>query len=271
MQVEIYTADRESLPNHLRKLWRYRQLIWVFAIRDLRVKYSQTFLGLGWTIIQPLTGLTIYTFFFGYFLGWKAGNLPYSLYVLTGLLGWNFFSYIVIQGTASLQDSAIIMRKIYFPKAILPLSKVVVGSVELGVSMLLLIPLLFYYGQTLSWRVLFVPVLLLLNAALALFLVFAVTAMAFKKRDLYHVVPFMMYFGIWTAPVFFTKDVMPVDFQFLWAINPIAGVVEAWRFCLFPTMSFDMVFLPGLLLCIPLFLLGLALFVARESEFSDAA
>lgn len=123
MHKVVITSQPDSIIGYIQKIWRYRVLIYVFAKRDLKVKYAQTFLGLGWTILQPLTALLIFTFFFGYVLNWKSENLPYPLYVLTGLLGWNFFSYIVYQGSSSIQDSGNIIKKIYFPKIILPYLK----------------------------------------------------------------------------------------------------------------------------------------------------
>lgn len=205
VQVKIISSNADSLVEYCKKLWQYRALIAVFARRDLKVKYSQTILGLGWTIVQPLTGLLIFTFFFGYIMGWKADGLPYSLYVLSGLLGWNFFTYIVFQGINSVQESGHIIKKIYFPKAVLPLSKVLVALVELSVSFVLLIPLLIWYDHSISWRVVFIPAVLLFNTLIALFLVFITASISYKIRDLFHLVPFLMYFGIWVHPYFSPK------------------------------------------------------------------
>src|SRR5690606_28983530 len=117
-------------------------------------------------------GLLIFTFFFGYVLKWKAEGLPYSLYVLSGQLGWNFFAYIVHQGSSSTQEASTIIKKIYFPKAVLPLSKVLVALVELIISFLLIIPLLIWHEQAISWHIIFFPIALLFNALIALFVVF---------------------------------------------------------------------------------------------------
>lgn len=267
----IITSKPDTLLVYLRKIWQYRALIFVFAKRDLKVKYAQTWLGLGWTIIQPLTGLFIFSFFFGYVLQWKAEGLPYSLYVLSGLLGWNFFTYIVYQGMASVQESAQVIKKIYFPKAVLPLSKVVVGLVELSVSFLLLVPLLIWYGQALSWRIVFVPIVLFFNVLIALFVVFLAASLSYRIRDLSHLVPFLMYFGIWITPVFFTKTVLPQHIDFIWYFNPMAAVVEGWRWCLFADWPFDLHFAPALGSIIVLFVLSFYLYSKAENKFSDFA
>jgi lipopolysaccharide transport system permease protein len=265
----VITARPDGLADYLKKIWKYRALTWVFAQRDLKVKYAQTFLGLSWTIVQPLTALAIFTFFFGYVLQWKTGVLPYTLYVLSGLLGWNFFSYIVFQGSFSAQESSNLIKKIYFPKIILPISKVYVALAELGVTLLLLIPLFFWYGQSLSWRVMFIPLVILFNILIALFVVLTIASLGYRRRDLFHLVPFLMNFGIWFTPVFFSKDILPGKISFIWYFNPMASVVDAWRWCLFPGYQFDVLSLPALLISIVLFIFGFLLYKKTESEFSD--
>lgn len=262
-------SKSDSLLVSLKKVWEYKALAITFAKRDLKVKYAQTILGIGWSIIQPLTALLIFAFFFGYILNWKAEGLPYSLYVLSGLLGWNFFSYVVYQGTSSIQDSAMLIKKIYFPKAVLPFSKIYIALVELLISLILFIPLLIWHQQSISWKIVFIPLVLVFNALAALFLVFTSNALAYNKRDILHVIPFLMYFGIWVTPVFFTKQTLPDTLQIIWYINPMAAVTEAWRWCLFPQWEFDLSFLPGLLVLIPLFLIGFWLFIKNERKFSD--
>jgi lipopolysaccharide transport system permease protein len=271
MNKIVITSEPESLVNYLKKIIRYSPLILVFAKRDLKVKYAQTFLGLGWSILQPLTALAIFTFFFGYILEWKADNLPFALYVLSGLMGWNFFSYVIFQAVAGIQESDQLIKKIYFPKAVLPLSKICVAMVELGITLTLLIPLMLWYGQPLSWHVIFAPFILLFNSLMALFVVFFIISLAYRKRDLFHLVPFIMYFGIWCTPVFFTKNILPEKLNFIWYFNPMASVVEGWRWCLFPNWNYDVRFLPALFIIIPLFIIGFYMYKKAEREFSDFA
>lgn len=269
--VVSYTAEPDGILQYLSKVWRHRELIRTFAARDLKTRYAQTYLGFGWALLQPLTALAIFTFFFGFILDWQGDGMPYPLHVLSGLLIWNFFTYVVFQGSQSIQESGQLIRKIYFPKAVLPLSKVLSGLVELGISTLLIIPLMLWYGVTPSWRIILLPAVVLFATALALFLVFTVTALAYRRRDLHHLIPFLMYFGIWTAPIFFTKDLLPPEYQFVWTVNPVASLVEAWRWSIFPSHSFDLAYLPALLACLPLLLMGFVIFVRQEGRFSDFA
>ena len=269
MKKTIITPEADSLWLSLKKIWKYRELAYSFAIRDLKVKYAQTWLGVGWSVIQPLTALLIFTFFFGYILHWKAEGLPYSLYVLSGLLGWNFFSYIVYQGVSSIQGSSHLIKKIYFPKSILPISKVYVAFVELIISFILLIPLMFWFKEELSWKLIFIPLALFFNILAALSIVFFANAFAYKKKDVYHLVPFLMYFGIWVTPVFFTKNILPESLSVIWYLNPMASIVELWRWSLFSNLEFDLFYIPSLIVLLPLFLIGLWLFVKAERKFSD--
>ena len=269
MNKKIITAEPDALIDYLRKIWQYLPLVVVFAKRDLKVKYAQTFLGLSWTVLQPLTSLAIFTFFFGYVLKWKAGDIPYPIYVLSGLLGWNFFSYIVYQGSSSIQESGNIIKKIYFPKIIIPLSKVYLAMAELLITLLLLIPLLIWYGQSISWHIIFIPFILFFNTAIALAVVLFISSLAYKRRDVFHLVPYLMYFGIWLTPVFFSKSVLPKQINFIWFCNPMASVVEGWRWCLFPEWGYDWHSLPALLLSVPFFITAFTLYKKTENAFSD--
>lgn len=265
----MMTADSDSFAEFFSKIWKYRMLIFVFAKRDLKVKYSQTAIGLGWTLLQPLTALFIFTFFFGVLLNWKTDGIEYPVYVLSGLLGWNFFSYTVSAGTTGVQESAQLIKKIYFPKSVIPLSKMMLGLVELAFSLLILIPLLLYYGQSLSWKVIFLPLVLIFNAMCALALVFWISALAYKKRDLFHLIPFLLYFGIWFSPVFFSSDILPSQYTFVLDLNPMANVVQAWRWSLFNFGEFKLIWILNFSLVGFLLLMGMYVYNQKESSLTD--
>jgi len=267
----IITGKPDTIRDYLLKIWKYRSLIWIFAVRDLKVKYAQTWLGLGWSILQPLTSLAIFTFFFGFVLSWDAGDLPYSIYVLSGLLGWNFFSYIVSSGAASLQDSSQLIKKIYFPKSVLPLSKVLVALVELVASLVLLILLMIYFGEMVSWKIVFLPFVLLFNIICGLALVFWVAAFAYRMRDLYHLLPYVVYFGIWLTPVFFVVDFFPETLVYILDFNPISNVVELWRWMLFSYSDFKTIYLVNFVIMLFLCVWGMYVFNKKENRFSDYA
>lgn len=266
---QVITAQPDSFSEYFQKIWRYRALIWVFARRDLKVKYAQTAIGISWSVLQPLTGLFIFTFFFGYVLEWTSGDLPFALYVLSGLLGWNLFSYSVSAGSMSIQESSQIIKKIYFPKSILPFSKVVVALVDLLLAFALLIPLMIYYGQAPSWKIVFLPLVIVFNVLCALTLVFWVASFAYRKRDLFHLLPFIIQFGIWLTPVFFTNDFLPQNLRFLMEINPMANVVNAWRWMLFDGVAFSYVWILNFFLIALLCLGGMFYYNRKENAFTD--
>lgn len=267
--IQRISAEPDSLKDYIQKVKQYKSLIWVFAKRDLKVKYAQTSLGIAWTIIQPLTGLIIFTFFFSYILKWEAEFLPYSVHILTGLLGWNFFSYIVSNGSMSINESSSIIKKIYFPKSILPFSKVLVALVELGISFLLLVPLLIYFKLWLSWKIIFIPLVLLFNVFCALAIVFWLSSFAYKNRDLLHLLPYILNFGIWLTPVFFTNDILPENLQFLMEYNPMANVVNMWRWALFDQVVFQPIWIVNFIIISIIMVIGIIFYNKRENEFSD--
>ena len=268
-QITVYTSKSDLLPAYFKKIWDYRALIWVFAKRDLKVKYSQTVIGLGWTFLQPLTALVIFTFFFGFLLDWKSDGIAFPIYVLSGLLGWNFFAYSVNAGTMGLQESAHIIKTIYFPKSIIPLSKMILGLVDLGFSLLLLIPLLIYFGQSISWKIVFLPIVLFYNMMCALCLIFWISALAYRKRDLFHLIPYLLTFGIWFSPVFFSSDLLPEQYRYLLDLNPMTNVVQMWRWSLFDFGEMKWIWAVNFLIVFLLFLGGSYLYSKRESRFSD--
>lgn len=267
--IHYITAEPDSFAEFFKKIYHYKPLIIVFAKRDLKVKYAQTLIGIGWTLFQPLIAIAIYTFFFGYLLNWKTDDLPFPLYVLSGLLGWNFFAYIVNNGVNSLMESSSIIKKIYFPKSILALSKVGVALVELVFPLLLLIPMILYYGKPLLWTIVFIPLILFYNIICALCIVFWFSIFSYVKRDLLHVLPFILQFGIWFAPVFFSTSLLPDRLAIIMNFNPMANVVQLWRWSLFGDGQFHFLWLLNMVLVTLLTLLGMYFYNQRESQFVD--
>jgi len=255
----------------MRKAWNYKALVWVFAVRDIKIKYSQTFIGVGWSILQPLVTLAVYVFFLGFLVGSNVSGIPYYLYVLSGLVCWNLFSYIVFQGSSSIQNVSGQIRKVYFPKLIVPLSKAVVAIVEFGIGSIILFGAMMYSGQPVSAKILLLPVPIMLTIMLALSIAIGVAALSSKYRDLGHLVPFAMGIGMWCTPVFFSKDLLPSELYFVWYLNPMASVMELWRFSLFPEFGFERDFIFGIILVLPM-LFGTAwLFAKRDYQFAEEA
>lgn len=264
-----YQPESDSFVVFLQKIIQNSHLIWVFAKRDISVKYAQTSLGYFWALLQPLVALVIYTVFFGFVLNWESDNIPFPIYVLTGLLGWNFFSYIVNVGTLSFFDGGNLIKKIYFPKIILPFSKVIIGLVDLLIGLLLLIPLFIYYDLSISWKVIVIPVVMLLTAMCGLTLVFWLTIFSYKKRDVLHVIPFIINYGIWLTPVFFSATILPVKLRFILYFNPMNSIINCWRWTLFDSVHFQLNWLYSLAGMIVFFIFGLYFFNKAANKIAD--
>jgi lipopolysaccharide transport system permease protein len=268
-ETTTYTPKSDSFVLSIKKLYKYRSLIWVFAKRDLQVKYAQTTLGFLWGLFKPLFGVFIYVFFFGILLNWKTTSIPYPLYVLSGLIGWNLFSYIVLNGVSAIQESADLIKKVYFPKAILPLSKTVSGAVESLISLLLIIPLLFYYQIELSWNLIFIPLVLFFNVICGLAVTFFIASISIKRRDLIQVLPFLLNMAIWCTPVFLSADLFPKRFQYIFEVNPVANVIDAWRWVLLDGVDFELTWIANFIIASVLLAIGFYFYSKRENKFAD--
>ncbi len=254
----------DSWPQYFTSLWEYRSLILLFGHRDLKLKYAQSVLGWFWAIIQPGAALFIYTFFFHRIIGIQTGEVPYPLFVVCGIAAWNYFNYILHSGGFSLLENNHLIRKMYFPRLILPLSKAVSGLAELLVNFIFGLAVLLWYGVLPDTGVLLLPFFILLNAFTALCLAIFLAAATIRRRDFQHLIPFLLSFGIWFTPVFYPSELLPEAIRPFMYLNPMAWVIAGYRYCLigseFPSWSY------GFSL-IPLFIIGLAgLFIFRKME-----
>lgn len=242
----------------------------VFARRDLEVKYSQTILGLVWTIIQPLTGLLIFTFFFNRIVVLpEVPETGYSIFAFTGLMSWYLFSYIVYQSSTSLIENREVAQKIFFPRVILPLSKVFVALVDFSISLCLLLILMLVYGVCPNWKVFLLPLFLFFNIVSGLGISLWLSALTVKFRDLNHIVPYLVNFGIWLTPVFFPATLVPSNFTFLLYLNPMAGVVEGFRWSMSTFNEFDLNYIFGFVLSLSIFFSGLFFFKSIDDSIVD--
>jgi lipopolysaccharide transport system permease protein len=218
----------------LREIWAYRELLVIFAWRDLKVRYRQTVLGVVWVIGQPLLGMIIFTFLFNRVARIETA-LPYSVFVLSGLLIWNFFSGVVQHAGNSLIGSAFLISKVYFPRLAVPLSTVAVQLVDLGVSGVLLAALMVWYRVTPALSVLLLPLAILLALVFALGLGLWISALNVQYRDVRVVIPFVLQLAMYATPVVYPLERLPEKYRNLAVLNPLTGMVEAFRAALFGT------------------------------------
>lgn len=217
---------------NLAELWRYRELLWFLAMRDIKLRYKQTVLGVAWAVLQPLLTMIIFSIFFGRLGGMPSDGIPYPLFVLCALLPWQLFAYALSQSSNSVVNEQRLITKVYFPRLIVPISSVLSGLVDFGVAFALLLVMMVWYGVTPSWAVVTVPffVLLVLAAALAVGLWLA--ALNVQYRDFRYTIPFLTQFWMFASPVAYSSSLVPPAWRPLYGLNPMAGVIEGFRWAL---------------------------------------
>ena len=228
----LIKSEESGVQLNLGELWHYRELLYFLTLRDIKVRYKQTVMGLAWVIIQPLTTMLIFTLVFNRFVRLDAGALPYPLFALSGLLLWLFFANAVTNSTHSLVSNANLITKVYFPRMFIPAASVGAGLVDLAVAFLLLIVLCFYYHAPLTLNLLLLPVFVSLMALLALGVGLLSAAVTVKYRDLRHALPFIIQLWMFASPVIYPTSIVPERWHWLVTINPIAGIIEGFRACL---------------------------------------
>ena len=226
----IIEAGRES-SHYWNDLWHYRDLIGFLALRDIKVRYKQTVLGVGWALIQPVVTTIIFTFVFGKLAGMSAGGVPYPLMVLAGLLPWQFFSAALSGSSVSLISNANLISKVYFPRLIIPLSSLGLATIDFLVVLALYICSSIWFGRVPSWHWTLLPLFILVALTLAFGAGLWFTAMTVKYRDFKYIVPFVIQVGVFISPIGYSTGVVP-RWRTLLDLNPMTGVIDAFRWCL---------------------------------------
>lgn len=226
----ILEAGRAS-RHYWADLWRYRELLGFLAWRDIKVRYKQTTLGVLWALIQPAVTLAVFTFIFGKLAGMPAGNVPYPLLVLCGLLPWQLFAAAFSNASGSLVANTHLISKIYFPRLIVPLSSVAVALIDFCVVVLLLTALCLWWQFVPDWRVVLLPLFVVLTLVTAIGTGLWLTALTVKYRDFRFVVPFLLQVGLFLSPVGFSSTNLPT-WRALYSFNPMVGAIDGFRWCL---------------------------------------
>ena len=232
MNKTIIDAEKSKLSLNLKELFDYRDLFLVLAWRDIRVRYAQTFLGLFWAFIQPLATLLIFTLIFGRAIKVDTGSTPYPVFALCGMLSWSYFAYVLNQSGNSIIGAQEMVKKIYFPRLIIPLSKAMTGFVDFSVTLLFLVGLMLYYGVAISSSIIELPIYFVLNVMAALGVGIWVSSLTIRYRDFQHVIPFMVQVGLYATPIAYPATMIPEKYQLIYHLNPMAGVVEGFRWSL---------------------------------------
>ena len=234
--VQLPVVRRQARPGWVAidfaELWQYRELLIFYAVRDIKVRYKQTLLGAAWAILQPVLTMVVFSIFFGKLAGVPSDGLPYPVFSFCGLLPWQLFAFALTQSSNSLVQNAHVLTKVYFPRLIIPFSSVIAGLVDFVISFVVLVGIMLYYDITPGWALITLPLFVVLALAAALSVGLWLSALNVKYRDVCYTIPFLSQFWLFVTPVAYSSSLVPSKWQAVYAINPMVGVVEGFRWAL---------------------------------------
>lgn len=254
----------------IREIWRYKELLYFFVWRDLKVRYKQTAIGVAWAILQPFLSMIVFSVFFGKFLNVPSDGIPYPIFVYTGLLFWQFFSASLGETSNSLLSNRAIITKVYFPRLILPMASVAVQFVDFSIASIVLVGLMFYYGFVPHLiGLLIIPFLLLIAFLAAMGGGMILASINVKYRDVRYVLPYFIQIMLFLTPVIYPPSIVG-KYSWILAINPLTAVIKGARGALLGTEPINWLLLSISLVAVSvMFVLGLYLFKKTERYFAD--
>ncbi|WP_422035480.1 ABC transporter permease [Reyranella sp.] len=266
--LEAGRADRQYWSD----LWRYRELFFILAWRDVSVRYKQTVIGVAWAFVRPFMTMIVFTVVFGQLAKLPTeGNAPYAILVFAGLLPWTLATSILTDASNSVLTNSQLVSKVYFPRIIIPLSTVMVALVDFGVSLFILAGVMAWYGMMPDWHILLLPVFVVLALLVALGPALWAAATIVKYRDFRFVIPFVVQIGLYVSPVGFSAKVVPPEWQLLYSMNPMVGVIDGFRWAILGGAS--PLHLPGfavsMMVAAGMLWLGIHTFRRTERGFAD--
>jgi lipopolysaccharide transport system permease protein len=268
---EILIEPGRGMVNYWRDLWHYRELFYFLAWRDLAVRYKQTVIGVAWSVIQPVLTVVVFTIVFGRIAKLPSGGVPYPILVFAGILPWTFFATAVTGCASSMIANANMVAKVYFPRVVLPAGTTIVALVDFLISLAILAVLMAIYAYAPTWQIVTIPLFLLLAFVTALGSGLWLAALNVKYRDFRYIIPFLVQFGLYISPVGFSSRLVPANWQALYSLNPMVGVINGFRWAILGRQTSIVWWsvaesaLVGLLL----FAAGMWYFYRTERSFAD--
>lgn len=269
---EIVIEAARKPGDYWRELWRFRELFYILAWRDLLVRYKQTVIGVAWVLLRPLLTMLLFTLVFHRVAKLQApGEIPYPLLVLAGILPWQFFSAALTEASGSLLANSNLIAKVYFPRMIVPAGAVIASLVDFLITLSLLAAIMAWYGFVPDWRIALLPLLTMLTFACAFGAGLWLAALNVEYRDVRYVIPFVLQFALYASPVGFSSDNIPENWRWLYACNPLVGIIDGFRWILLrgETALWWPSLIAALLATLVLCLFGLGYFRRSEESFAD--
>ena len=252
-------------------LWRYRELFYILAWRDIAVRYKQTIIGVAWAVLRPLLTMLIFVVIFGKIAKLPSEGVPYPIFVFAAMLPWTFFATAFSDASNSLIGNSNLISKVYFPRLIIPAASVIVAGVDFLISFVILVALMAWYHYLPGWQIVTLPLFLLLAFFTALGAGLYVAALNVKYRDFRFVIPFVVQLGLYISPVGFSTTIVPEKYQLLYYINPMVGVIDGFRWAISGgSTAFNMTELTiSVIMTTLLCLVGIYHFRKTEKTFAD--
>lgn len=268
----IDPAKKDNRVIDWKELWQYRDLFIFLVWRDIKTRYSQSVLGVGWAIIQPVFSMIVFTIVFGNLAKVNSEGVPYAIFSYTALVPWTFFSSSLSGASSSLISSKNLITKVYFPRLVIPISPVLGKMVDFGISFLILLGLMLWYKVTPTIWALLLPVFILLMMLTSAGVGMWLTALSIQYRDIRYGSDFFIQLLMYASPVIYATSTIPEKYQILYALNPMVGVIEGFRAALLGTRPLPWSFLGvGALMALAFFLSGALYFRSMEKYFADVA
>lgn len=266
--VEIKPAQR-WINFELRELWTYRELVYFLTWREIKIRYKQTAIGIFWAILQPVLTTIIFTAIFSQFARFDTSQVPYALFALSGLLIWLYINSAVSNASLALIANTPLVTKVYIPRVILPLSLVLTGLADLLIGLLILACVLPFYGVGLTWQVLLAPVFIFQAILLSLAVGILFSALNVRFRDVKHALPFLLQVWMFMSPVFYPVDMLPDDWRWLFALNPLYGVLQGFRASVLGGSFHWRAIAVSMVATVLLLVFSMIVFKKMEDDFAD--
>lgn len=270
-QIELVIEAGRTERQYWRDLWRYRELFYFLSWRDILVRYKQTAIGIAWALIRPFLTMVVFTVVFGNIAKLPSEGVPYPILVFAAMLPWQFFANSLSESSNSLITNANLISKVYFPRLIVPTSAVIVSFVDFMISGMILLGLMAWYNFVPSWRILTLPLFILVAFAAAMGAGLWLASLNVQYRDFRYIVPFIVQFGLYVSPVGFSSSVIPEKWRLLYSLNPMVGVIDGFRWAILGGES--RLYWPGFTLSVGLVVLllisGIGYFRKMERTFAD--
>lgn len=268
-QTIVIQPQRGISSLKLGDLWAYRELLYFLAWRDIKVRYKQSILGPAWAIIQPVCTMVVFSIFFGKLGKIPSDGLPYPIFAYVALLPWQLFSQSLNLSSQSVVGGVGLITKVYFPRLIIPLSSVLASLVDFVIAFGILLILMFYYGIVPTWAVLLLPGFILMAVFTALGVGVWLAVINVKYRDVRYALPFLTQLWLFVSPVAYPSSMVPANWQWLYGLNPMAGVIEGFRWALLGTRPPLVTIYIAVILVAVLFVGGIYYFRSAEKVFAD--